>query len=285
MTNLPTAVRDLVLRKVVATAVGCDVDSSSSATPAPPQGSSPAKPPGCDGFRRPTAVCRARGCSAHDDDQPDAGPARRRAPDAPARTSSASGWPHTRRGRRRHSAHRPTAGQGPGFFGPLHHPLPMSLTAHARLGHVLRRRAAGADGGLARAAARHGDARAASHAVMERCDAGDFDDGDRAGPAARRPVERQRDVDARGRGADRPGGARRTPGDRPRDAGAVRLPAPRRRDRRLPERSGGCATGGGMRVGLHQLYPLLAHVVLFGGGLRRFSAHHGRAATSALAPP
>ena len=35
------------------------------------------------------------------------------------------------------------------------------------------------------------------------------------------------------------------------------------------------------RVGLHQLYPLLAHVVLFGGGYARQTL---AAATSALAP-
>ena len=48
-----------------------------------------------------------------------------------------------------------------------------------------------------------------------------------AGPAARRPLERQRAVGPRRRGADdRPGRARRPPRDRPGDARAVRAAAP-----------------------------------------------------------
>jgi fructosamine-3-kinase len=39
------------------------------------------------------------------------------------------------------------------------------------------------------------------------------------------------------------------------------------------------SAGWQRRVGLHQLYPLLAHVVLFGGG---YSSHTEGAARSAL---
>ena len=40
----------------------------------------------------------------------------------------------------------PDGWDGPGFFGPLTEPLPMSLRAATTLGHVLRRPAIGSDG-------------------------------------------------------------------------------------------------------------------------------------------
>ena len=83
---------------------------------------------------------------------------------------------------------------------------------------------------------------------------------------ARRPVERQRALgDATAAVADRPGRLRRPPRGRPRDAAAVRLARPR-----VPRRLRGASTrsraGHEERVGLWQLFPLLVHAALFGGG-------------------
>ena len=135
----------------------------------------------------------------------------------------------------------PDGWDGPGFFGPLTQPLPMSLRPHRHWGQFY------ADERLAPMAA-------AGRAASERVDScggrsrrGTLS-GRRlrrrrpAGQAARRSVGRQRDVDAGRGGAHRPGRARRPPRERPGHARAVRLPALRRHRRRLPA-SAPAATG------------------------------------------
>jgi len=172
-----------------------------------------------------------------------------------------------------HDAGAPSFGAGPdgwtgaGYFGPLTHPLPMSLTGHDRWGafYAEERLTPMAH----RAAPRLGaSARAAVDAVIERCGAGDFDgfgDGDR-------PARLHGDLWS--------GNVMWTP------AGVVLIdPAAHGGHREtdlamlalfgcphLPEVLAGyqsvhpLAAGWPDRVGLHQLYPLLAHVALFGAG-------------------
>ena len=65
--------------------------------------------------------------------------------------------------------------------------------------------------------------------------------------------------------ADRPRRLRRPPRGRPRDAAAVRRPVAARA-RRLRGGRARCADGHEDRVELWQLFPLLIHAVLFGGG-------------------
>ena len=79
--------------------------------------------------------------------------------------------------------------------------------------------------------------------------------------------------------ADRPGRLRRPPRGRPRDAAAVRPPGRDvlRRLRRAPSRSRRAAQD---RVPLYQLFPLLVHAALFGGGYARRQLSALRAATS-----
>ena len=86
-----------------------------------------------------------------------------------------------------------------------------------------------------------------------------------AGAPARRPVGRQRHGRRRRRPcADRPGRLRRPPRGRPgHDAPFRRL---RRRSSPPTTRPRPLADGHADRVALYQLYPLLVHVVLFGGG-------------------
>ena len=71
----------------------------------------------------------------------------------------------------------PAGWTGPGFFGPLHHPLPMSLTPHDRWGvfyaderltPMLRQACGRLDAATCRLV----------EAVIDRCRVGDFDDGD-----------------------------------------------------------------------------------------------------------
>ena len=82
--------------------------------------------------------------------------------------------------------------------------------------------------------------------------------------------------------ADRPGGARRAPGDRPGDARAVRLPAAAAGARGLRRRSSPLADGWEDRVALHQLFPLLVHACLFGAAGAGYGARAGAAARSLL---
>ena len=159
---------------------------------------------------------------------------------------------------------------GPGYFGPLQHPLPMSYSAYERWGsfYAHERLSPMVD----RAAPRL-DAQTcgAIDSVMARCDAGDFDDDDP-------PARLQGDLWS-GNVMWTPGGVvlidpAAHGGHRETDLAMLALfgcphfetviegylaHRPLRPDWR-------------QRVALHQLYPLLVHVVLFGGGYVRQTA-------------
>lgn len=86
-------------------------------------------------------------------------------------------------------------------------------------------------------------------------------------PHPRRPLVRKHPVDPRPRPAHRARRPRRTPRNRPRHARPLRHTPPRPHPRRLP----GNHTPESrlrQRIPLHQLHPLLVHVVLFGGSYR-----------------
>jgi fructosamine-3-kinase len=161
----------------------------------------------------------------------------------------------------------PDGWTGPGYFGPLHHPLPMSLAGHDRWGAFYARERLTPMAERA-APALSPAARAAIDAVISRCEAGEFDDDD---------------APARLHGDLWSGNVMWTPdgavlidpaahgGHRETDLAMLALFGCPFLDavldgyqsrRRLRD-------GWEARVGLHQLYPLLAHVVLFGGGYAR----------------
>ncbi len=171
----------------------------------------------------------------------------------------------------------PTGWTGPGYFGPLHHPLPMSTTEHDTWGTFYARER------LAPMMARAGDrldadTREVLAAVIDRCEAGDFDDGD--GPA-------------RLHGDLWNGNVMWTPdgvvlidpaahgGHRETDLAMLALFGCPHADAVVDGYRSGhrLVQGWRDRVGLHQLYPLLAHVVLFGGS---YAGQTGAAARSAL---
>jgi fructosamine-3-kinase len=171
----------------------------------------------------------------------------------------------------------PDGWAGPGYFGPLHQPLPMSYSASDRWGcfYANERLAPMADLAATRL---DGPARDAIEAVMARCDAGEFDDDD---PPARLHGDLWSGnvmwttcgavlIDPAAHG-----------GHRETDLAMLALfGCPHietviegyQAHRPLRE-------GWWDRVGLHQIYPLLAHAVLFGGGYPRQAL---AAATSAL---
>ena len=170
----------------------------------------------------------------------------------------------------------PPGWDGPGFFGPLSHPLPMSLTTHdswglfyaeERLAPMLEYAA----GGL------NASARLDIGRVVERCRRGDFDDADcparlhgdlwsgnvmwtRAGAVLIDPAAH--------------GGHRETDLAMLALFGCPHLGAVL--DGYQSERP--LRAGWRDRVPLHQLYPLLAHVALFGAGYAHQTAAAARAA-------
>jgi fructosamine-3-kinase len=161
----------------------------------------------------------------------------------------------------------PEGWSGPGFFGPLARPLPMSLTPHAPWGEFY---AAERLTPMAEAAAPRlsDDTRKTIDSVVKRCTAGDFDTDD--GPARLHGDLWSGNVMWTSGGAvlidpAAHGGHRET------DLAMLALfgcPF-------LADVLGGYQSvrplshGWQQRVGMHQLYPLLAHVVLFGGGYAR----------------
>ncbi len=172
----------------------------------------------------------------------------------------------------------PDSWDGPGFFGPLSQPLPMPLRAHERWGefYAEERLAPMADLAAAQLAA---STRATLDLVGARCRAGDFDDEDQ-------PSRLHGDLWS--------GNVMWTPegvvlidpaahaGHRESDLAMLALFGCPHFETILDgyQQVRPLNTGWRGRAGLHQLYPLLAHVVLFGGGyVRRMDA----AARAALA--
>jgi fructosamine-3-kinase len=158
----------------------------------------------------------------------------------------------------------PDGWDGPGFFGPLSQPLPMSLRPHRHWGQFY------ADERLAPMAAVAAprlseSTRAAVEAVAARCRAGDFDDDD---------------IAARLHGDLWGGNVMWTPdgvvlidpaahgGHRENDLAMLALFGCPHYDAIIDgyQQAHPLRPGWRSRIGLHQLYALLAHVVLFGGG-------------------
>ncbi|MGO8965050.1 fructosamine kinase family protein [Mycobacterium sp.] len=165
----------------------------------------------------------------------------------------------------------PDGWAGPGFFGPLSQPLPMSLRPHRRWGEFY------ADERLAPmaelAAPRLGASTcAAVDAVAARCRTGDFDDddsparlhGDLWGGNVMWTADGVVLIDPAAHG-----------GHRENDLAMLALFGCPHYDAILDgyQRVRPLGPGWRKRIGLHQLFALLAHVVLFGGGhVRRTDA-------------
>jgi fructosamine-3-kinase len=170
----------------------------------------------------------------------------------------------------------PDSWDGPGFFGPLSQPLPMSLRQHQGWGDFYAAERLAPMANLA-APRLNATTRAAIDAVTARCRAGDYDDDDH-------PARLHGDLWS--------GNIMWTPdgvvlidpaahgGHRETDLAMLALFGCPHYEAILAGYQRVCALKPGWRdrIGLHQLFPLLAHVVLFGGGYAQQTHDAARAA-------
>ncbi|MGB8390802.1 fructosamine kinase family protein [Mycobacterium sp.] len=170
----------------------------------------------------------------------------------------------------------PGGWDGPGFFGPLSQPLAMSLRRHRRWGDFYAEERLAPMAELA-AARLDASTRTAIDSVAARCAAGDFDDDDR-------PARLHGDLWS--------GNVMWTPdgvvlidpaayaGHRETDLAMLALFDCPHYDAVLAayQRVRPLQPGWRNRIRLHQLFPLLAHVVLFGSGYVRQTQAAARAA-------
>ncbi|OBB95430.1 fructosamine kinase family protein [Mycobacterium sp. 852002-40037_SCH5390672] len=170
----------------------------------------------------------------------------------------------------------PQGWDGPGFFGPLSQPLPLSLRRHRHWGEFYAEERLAP---MAELAARKLDpaTREAIDSVAARCRAGDFDDDDR-------PARLHGDLWS--------GNVMWTPdgvvlidpaahaGHRETDLAMLALFGCPQYDAVIDgyQQVRPLRPGWRNRIGLHQLFPLLVHVVLFGGGYAQQTHACARAA-------
>lgn len=170
----------------------------------------------------------------------------------------------------------PAGWTGAGFFGPLQQPLPMSLTGHDRWGRFYARERLRPM--AQRAAARlDPETRSAVEAVAARCEAGAFDDDE--------PPSRLHGDLWSGNVMWTPTGAvlidpAAHGGHRETDLAMLALFGCPHLDAVLDGYAAVQPLQAGWRdrLALHQLYPLLAHVALFGSGFAGQAADVARAA-------
>jgi fructosamine-3-kinase len=157
----------------------------------------------------------------------------------------------------------PDGWHGPGFFGPLSQPLPMSLRSHLRWGEFYADERLTPMAELA-AARLEAATRAAVDSVVSRCRAGDFDDDP--------PARLHGDLWSGNLMWTRNGVVLIDPaahgGHRETDLAMLDLFGCPHYEAIVDgyQRVRTLRPGWHERIGLHQLFPLLAHVVLFGGG-------------------
>ena len=173
----------------------------------------------------------------------------------------------------------PDGWNGPGFFGPLTQPLPMSLRPHQRWGgfYADERLTPMAELAAPRLGA---STRAAVDSVAARCRAGDFDDDDL-------PARLHGDLWSGNVMWTHDGVVLIDPaahgGHRETDLAMLALFGCPHYDTVVAgyQRVRQLSPGWRERIGLHQLFPLLAHVVLFGGGYAQQTHAAARAALAA----